>query len=73
MKIEADAKTMTALHEALGAVVRATVATLPPAQQKVFLTRLSDSADSAELAQDDLLILLLNDLVEIGISERRPE
>ena len=73
MKIEADAKTITALHSALGAVVRSLVATLPPAQQKVFLTRLSDASDSAEQAGDDLLLLLLNDIVEIGISEQRPE
>jgi hypothetical protein len=72
MNIEPNQRTMAALFQALGAVVRSVVATLPPAQQRVFLVRLMDAADSAEAAKDDTLLALLNALTEIGQSEQRP-
>lgn len=71
MKIEANAVTVTALFQALGAVVRALVATLPPDRQKVFLVRLMDAGDSAEAAKDDTLLALINLLGEIGQTEQR--
>lgn len=72
MHIEPNERTMTALFQALGAVVRCVVATLPPPQQKVFLLRLVDASESAEADKDDTLMTLLNLLLEIGHSEQRP-
>ncbi len=72
MKAEADAKSMNAMLNALGAVVRAIVATLPPEQQRVFLVRLLDAADSAEAVEDDLLNAMIQDLVTVGQTEQRP-
>ncbi|MBP8225092.1 MAG: hypothetical protein KAX59_02980 [Acidovorax sp.] len=73
MKNEVNATTLNAMVDAMGSIVRALVATLPPAQQKVFLLRMVDASESA-LAKNDLLLMeLINDLLEIGRSEQRPE
>lgn len=72
MKIAANERTMTAMFQALGAVVRSLVATLPPPQQKVFLLRLVDASETAQVEQDDTLMALINSLLEIGQSEQRP-
>lgn len=73
MKLEVNASTLNTLVDAMGAIVRAIVATLPPAQQKVFLLRMVDASESADVAKDLVLMELLNDLIEIGQSEQRPE
>lgn len=72
MNIEPDAKTLNAIVDAMGAIVKSLVATLPPPQQQVFLTKLMDCAESAERKEDDLLNSLLLTLVEAGALERRP-
>ena len=73
MKIEADAKTMTSFVAAMGAVVQAMIATLPPAQQKVFLLKLMENAESAESKNDMLLMQLINALMQAGQMHQRPE
>lgn len=72
MKFEVDARSLNTMHAAMGAIVKSLVATLPPAQQKVFLLKLHDCAESAEATNDDLLMELLLGLVEVGQSEQRP-
>lgn len=73
MKKEMNATTLNAMVDAMGAIVRALVATLPPAQQKVFLLRMVDASESADASNDLMLMELINDLIEIGRSEQRPE
>ena len=72
MNLEPDAKTLNAMVDAMGAIVKSLVATLPPAQQQVFLTKLMDCVETAERAQDDALNSLLQTLLEAGATERRP-
>ncbi len=72
MNIDPDAKTLNAMVDAMGALVKSLVATLPPTQQQVFLTKLMDCVESAERKGDDLLNSLLQTLLEAGASERRP-
>ena len=72
MKMEADAESMNTMVDAMGAIVRSLVATLPPPQQKVFLLRMVDAVESAEKKNDDKLMQLLQTLIQIGQSEQRP-
>lgn len=72
MKIEPSAQTLNAMVDAMGAIVKSLVATLPPAQQKVFLTKMLDCVESAEHKEDDVLNSLLQTLLEAGVQERRP-
>lgn len=73
MKIEPNTQTMNALVDAMGAIVKSLVATLPPAQQEVFLLKMVDCVESAERKEDDLLNSLLQTLVEAGVTEKRPK
>ena len=72
MKIEPSAQTLNAMVDAMGAIVKSLVATLPPAQQKVFLTKMLDCVESAEHKEDDVLNSLLQTLLEAGVQEQRP-
>lgn len=72
-KIGIDAATINTLVDAIGAVVRAQVAVLSPTQQKVFLTRLMDAADSAEKQDNKKLESLILSLAAAGQTEQRPE
>ena len=73
MKIEPNAQTINALVDAMGAIVKSLVATLPPAQQEVFLLKMVDCMESAERKEDALLNSLLQTLVEAGVTEKRPK
>jgi hypothetical protein len=73
MKIEPNAQTINALVDAMGAIVKSLVATLPPAQQEVFLLKMMECVESAEHKEDDLLNSLLQTLVEAGVTEKRPK
>lgn len=72
MKIEPNAETLNTIVDAMGAIVKSLVATLPPAQQKVFLVKMVDCVESAERAGDDKLNRLLQTLIEAGVTEQRP-
>jgi DNA-directed RNA polymerase specialized sigma24 family protein len=72
MKLEPDASSMNTLVDAMGAIVRSLVATLPPPQQKVFLLRMIDAVESAEAKNDDKLMALLETLIQAGQGEQRP-
>ena len=50
MKIEPNAQTINALVDAMGAIVKSLVATLPPAQQEVFLLKMMECVESADKA-----------------------
>lgn len=73
MNIEPNAKTLNTMVDAMGAIVKSLVATLPPAQQEVFLLKMVDCVESAERKGDDLLNSLLQTLVEAGTTEKRPK
>lgn len=73
MKNEPNTQTINALVDAMGAIVKSLVATLPPAQQEVFLLKMVDCVESAERKEDDLLNSLLQTLVEAGATEKRPK
>lgn len=72
MTIEPNAQTLNAMVDAMGAIVKSLVATMPPAQQAVFLTKMMDCVEVAERAEDDLLNSLLQTLVQAGVTEQRP-
>lgn len=71
-KVGVDAETINTLVDAMGAIVRAIVATLPAPQQKVFLLRLLDVNESAEATGDAKLQMLIQTLVAAGQGEQRP-
>lgn len=73
MNIEPNAKTLNTMVDAMGTIVKSLVATLPPAQQEVFLLKMMDCVESAERKEDDLLNSLLQTLVEAGVTEQRPK
>lgn len=72
MNIEPNAETLNTIVDAMGAIVKSLVATLPPAQQKVFLVKMLDCVESAEQTGDDKLNQLLQTLINAGITEQRP-
>ncbi len=73
MNLEPNAKTMNTLVDAMGAIVKSLVATMPPAQQEVFLLKMMDCAESAERTEDDALNALLQTLMAAGATEKRPK